>query len=284
MFLPAVTERSKRPCGRASVLLVASVALLLAGCRTLPPTATDTTSTATQPVPETAVTAVPPTETDTPAAIATPVFHADRSRPYVALTSDACQDESQPTGYDSRIVDILTATDTPATLFLGGLWVRHHAQVAAQLGANPLFELGNHSWSHPDFTTIDATRTAGEISRTQSIIQRTTGQTPVLFRFPYGRYDTQALALVSDAGLTAVQWDVESGDPDAGLSVGDLIDGVENETRNGSIIIMHLNGNGQHTAEALVYVIRNLRQRGFRFVTMSELLAEPAEIERQPIP
>ena len=213
-------------------------------------------------------------ETAEPALTISPtvVFHGSRDLPRVSLTFDACQDRGPVTGFDRPIIDILSDTGTPATLFLSGLWIRHHPQETAELAANPLFELGNHAWSHPDFERIDRGTMVREITDTQTLIARYTGHEPVLFRFPYGRYSATALETVTGHGLVPVQWDVEPGDPGPDVSVADILHTVERRTQNGSIIILHMNGNGQQTAEALAYVIRSLRQRGFDLVTVSQLL------------
>ena len=220
------------------------------------------------PVPE----AVSPTLSISP----TVVFHGSRDKPLVALTFDACQDRGAVTGFDRPIIDILTGTGTPATLFLSGLWIKHHPGETAELAANPLFELGNHSWSHPDFEHIDDAAMVREIVDTQTLIAQYSGREPTLFRFPYGRYSAAAVEIVAAQGLLAVQWDVEPGDPGPDVSVADILSTVERQTQNGSIIILHMNGNGRQTAEALAYVIRSLRERGYGFVTVSQLLEEAA--------
>lgn len=205
-----------------------------------------------------------------------PIDHGDRSQPLIVLTFDACESSEQITGYDEAVVNILADTGTPATLFLGGLWLNHHSRQAQALAANPLFELGNHSWSHPDFTTLTSTEMSAEIEQTQRAIARLTGRQPNLFRFPAGRYSSEALAAVNGYGLQAIQWDVASGDPDPHLATQAIIEQVIRQARNGSIVVMHLNEASPHTAEALPTIIRQLRERGYTFVTVSQLLAGKA--------
>lgn len=199
-------------------------------------------------------------------------IHGDRSQPYIALTFDACQAAGQPADYDEAIIRILDATGTPATLFLGGLWAQAHAAQTRALVANPLFELGNHSWSHPDFTAISPEEMSAEILRTQAILYNLTGRQPLLFRFPFDAYTDEGLAAVAQHGLRVIQGDVITGDADPRVSTGDIIDVVTTQAGNGSIIIMHVNGRGWHTAEALPAVIQRLRDQGYTFVTVSQLL------------
>ena len=94
-----------------------------------------------------------------------------------------------------------------------------------------------------------------------------------LFRFPYGTCNAQALKAVAKAGLPAIQWDVVTGDPMRGRSAKAIASTVLRGVRPGSIIIAHANGRGWNTAKALPLIIPKLRAKGYRFVTVSELLA-----------
>jgi len=175
-------------------------------------------------------------------------------------------------GYDAAIIRTLTETQTAATLFLGGLWVQSHPTQTRALAAVPYFELGNHSWSHPDLANLSAEETAAEITKTQQIIYRVAGRVPTLFRLPFGTYRPESLQVIARFGLIVIQWDVVSGDPDPNILAGDIVQAVITQATNGSIVIMHMNGRGWHTAEALPIIIDELSRRGFRFVTVSELL------------
>jgi peptidoglycan/xylan/chitin deacetylase (PgdA/CDA1 family) len=202
----------------------------------------------------------------------TAITHGDRSRPHIALTFDACQSPDRPTGYDEAIINILTETNTPATMFLGGLWMQRHPNQTQALAANPLFELGNHSWSHPDFTRLSSAEMSAEIMRTQQIMHTLTGQRPTLFRFPFDIYTDEAVAVVSQHGLRVISADVVSGDADPNVSAQAIVHQVTTQVENGSIVIMHINARGWHTAEALPMVIRQLCEAGYTFVTVSQLL------------
>jgi peptidoglycan/xylan/chitin deacetylase (PgdA/CDA1 family) len=201
------------------------------------------------------------------------ITHGDRSRPMVALTFDACQSKESVAGYDVAIIRTLTETHTAATLFLGGLWAESHPEETRLLAEVPYFELGNHSYSHPDFAAISREAMVEEITKTQEIIYELTGKRPTLFRLPFGTYTQEALNVIAGQGLRIIQWDVVTGDPDPNISAEDIIRAVETEARNGSIIIMHMNERGWHTAEALPTVIAKLKEKEFQLVTVSELLA-----------
>jgi peptidoglycan/xylan/chitin deacetylase (PgdA/CDA1 family) len=203
----------------------------------------------------------------------------------VALTFDLCQTLSPIAGYDGAIVDYLRAADVPATFFPSGRWLMTHTTRAMQLAADPLFELGNHSWSHPDLHSAGADHVANEILLTETalgdirIAARATCPAEALsvnplriFRFPYGSCSETSLAAANTAGEVVIQWDVVSGDPD-GTPARAIIRNVMAHVRPGSIVVMHANGRGTHTAEALRTLVPQLRAEGYRFATVSALLA-----------
>ena len=198
------------------------------------------------------------------------ITHGSRATKVVALTFDACQTH-KPSGYDAKIISILRATRTPATLVLGGRWMETHPAATRSLAADPLFEIGNHSYLHPHMTKITSAQVHQELQQTQDVMYRLTGKQGVLFRPPYGEYD---LALVREAarmGLKTLTWEVVTGDPDKNIKAPAIVRTVLTRARPGSVVIMHMNGRGWHTAEALPAVIRGLRARGYRLVTVSQM-------------
>ena len=202
--------------------------------------------------------------------------NGNRSDYKVALTFDLCQSEGDLAGYDSGIIQVLNETQTPATLFLGGLWMRDHQTETLELADNSLFELGNHSWSHEDFSAITSDEMQQEILRTQQFMYDLLGYQTNLFRLPYGTYTDESLNVINGQGLYIIQWDDVSGDPDPNFDAATILAEVQRTARKGSIIIMHGNGRGWHTAEALPGIIQSLRDQGYTLVTISELLSIPA--------
>jgi peptidoglycan-N-acetylglucosamine deacetylase len=200
------------------------------------------------------------------------ITHGDRAQPLIALTFDACQTLHQPAGYDAALIQVLRSTHTPATLFLGGYWMQTHPHQTQALATTPFFELGNHSWSHPDFTQLRPSMVRAEIAQTQTEAYQLTGRYPTLFRFPGGHSTLTVRAVVAALGLRMIQWDVVTADPSRRVSAQQIIQVILTHARNGSIIVMHMNGRGWHTAAALPTVIRELRARGYTLVTVSQLL------------
>jgi peptidoglycan/xylan/chitin deacetylase (PgdA/CDA1 family) len=199
------------------------------------------------------------------------VFHGGRNRKQVALTFDACATKIA-SGYDEEVIRVLIETRTPATLFLGGKWMLEHPDQTRRLAAVDLFELGNHSFLHPHMPRIPDDQVRQELEWTQIVMYSLTGRQAALYRPPYGEHDERISRIAADAGLITVQFDLASGDPDPGLSKERLVRSVTAGARSGSIVVMHMNGRGWKTAEALPDIIGELRSLGFSLVTVSEML------------
>lgn len=221
-------------------------------------------------------------------------------RKLIALTFDLCEQPGEVAGYDGAIIDYLRKENIKATFFAGGKWLRSHEERARQLMADPLFEIGNHSEAHRHFRGLAGDRLSNEIlgpQRSYEMIRARFAQTQcvhddpgaesripariTLFRFPYGACNPLALQAVHEQGLRAIQWDVATGDPSPTATAASIAHTMLTRTRPGSIILNHANGRGWHTAAALPLALPKLRQMGFEFVTVSELLeaGEPVVAE-----
>lgn len=193
--------------------------------------------------------------------------------PVVALTFDACATGRNTFGFDREVFEILKREQVPATVFVSGRWVEGHPDAARELAADPLFELGNHSYGHPPFSTLTRRKALSEIEETERAIAAL-GKKSVAFRPPYGDWAGWLPRITG--GLPVVLWDVVSGDAGGHLSASSMVEVVTRTVRPGSIVIFHINGRGPRTKHALPEIIRRLRAGGLRFVRVSELLATPA--------
>ena len=234
----------------------------------------------------------PPTLAPGPAGL-TPVF---KSAPHpgartVALTFDADMTADQgPRAaagehFDNpALIATLRRLEVPATVFMTGRWADEYPAEARSIGADPLFEVANHSYSHYAFTgdcyglpTVPAARMRSDVDRAFAAFRRAgVKRTVPYFRFPGGCYDRQALRSLTPAGVTAVQWDVVSGDAfatDSDAVAQQVLDGV----RPGSVVVMHCTRSAAPATERAVRaVVPKLRERGYRFVRVSELIGATA--------
>ncbi len=199
------------------------------------------------------------------------IAHGDRSRKRLALTFDACATRS-PSHYDTLVTKVLVETGTRATIFLGGKWMEEEQEQTLDLASHPQFELANHTFLHPHLKSVSDERIRQELALTQAVLYTLTGRVATFFRPPYGEYDERCVRIAASLGLHTVEFDLASGDPDVHATREKLIEYVTESAKNGSIIVMHINHRGWHTAEALPEIIRRLRGRGFELVTVGELV------------
>ncbi|MFF8945155.1 polysaccharide deacetylase family protein [Streptomyces sp. NPDC014864] len=180
------------------------------------------------------------------------------------------------------LIATLRSLKVPATVFMTGRWAEEYPEEARSIGRDPLFELANHSYSHYAFTgdcyglpRVSADRMRPDVERAYEEFRKAGVPHPMpYFRFPGGCYDQRALRALSGLGVTAVQWDVISGDAfatDADAVERQVLDGV----RPGSVVVMHCTRSAAPTTERVVRaVVPELRRRGYRFVKVSELIGE----------
>jgi len=202
------------------------------------------------------------------------VRHGPRRKKRIALTFDACSTQG-PSQFDEKVIRRLIDMKVPATLFLGGKWMEEHPDETQVLAMHPQFELANHTYLHPHLPRESDARVREEFARTQDMLYTLTGRHTTLFRAPYGEVDARTARLGAEAGMIAIQYDLASGDPDRRITAKRLIEHVSGRARNGSIVVMHMNGRGWKTADALPRIVLRLRKKGYKLVTVSELLGRP---------
>ncbi|PZG97943.1 polysaccharide deacetylase [Streptomyces sp. NTH33] len=179
-----------------------------------------------------------------------------------------------------ELIATLRALKVPATVFMTGRWAEQYPDQARSIGSDPLFELANHSYSHHAFTAdcyglpaVPADRMRSDVERAYEAFRKAGVEHAMpYFRFPGGCHDQRALRALSPLGVTAVQWDVVSGDAfatDADAVVRQVLDGV----RPGSVVVMHCTRSAAPTTERVVRaVVPELRKRGYRLVKVSDLI------------
>lgn len=227
------------------------------------------------------LTSAPPRPPEAPRVIR----HGPRNKKWVALTFDACSTQGHGI-FDEKVIRTLIKLDVPATLFLGGKWMEEHPDETQELATYKQFELANHTYRHPHLVRESDARVRDEIQLTQDMLFTLTGRSARLFRAPYGEIDARVAGLVGELGLISVQYDLASGDPDPKISSKRLAEYVADRSKNGSIVVLHMNGRGWQTAAALPRIVQRLRKDGYKFKTVSQLLAitEKTPVANIPAP
>ena len=204
-----------------------------------------------------------------------------------ALTFDMCELDTITTGCDVESMNFLITNKIPATLFVGGKWIRTHSKRVKELMNENLFEFANHNWSHGNCALLSEkglkaqilwTQAEYELLREELELENSNNKNfqkiPVLFRLPYGRSSNTALKIIDELGLRVIQWDVaaEAGDNSNLKRARKNAKKVADMTKSGSILLFHANLVPKGTVNLLRYVVEILKERGYEFVTVSELL------------
>ncbi|GIV18953.1 MAG: hypothetical protein KatS3mg023_0704 [Armatimonadota bacterium] len=185
----------------------------------------------------------------------------------VALTFDAGSSaEPVPT-----ILRALAQRGIHCTFFLTGQWIERNPEAARQI-AEAGHELGNHSWSHPTFTSLSDEQIREQLRRTEEIALQVCGRsTKPLFRPPFGARDERVRSVVAEEGYLTIYWTVDSWDSvKKDITPQMITDRVMRHIRPGAIVLMHCGS--EATAQALPQLLNALDAQGYRVVTVSELL------------
>lgn len=185
---------------------------------------------------------------------------------YIAMTFD----DGPSAKLTPPLLDILKERQMHVTFFVLGEMVKLHPEILKRAVAEG-HEIGNHSWDHPDLAKKSDDFVRSELDRTKDEITAAIGKPVTLMRPPYGSLSKEQRRWVhDDLGYTIVLWDVDPLDwkrPGPSVVEQRILEG----TRNGSIILSHDIHPG--TVEAMPDTFDKLLAKGYKFVTVSELLA-----------
>lgn len=186
--------------------------------------------------------------------------------PYIALTFD----DGPHATLTPKLLDILKEKGVKVTFFVLGESVAANPAILQRAAAEG-HEIGNHSWDHKALTKGGGAGVASEINQTNTAIENATGKKPTLVRPPYGATNaTITKRLNEEFGLKVVMWDVDPLDWKVRNSAHVKAE-ILKATKPGSIVLSH--DIHQTTVEAMAETIDALKEKGFKFVTVSELIA-----------
>lgn len=169
-----------------------------------------------------------------------------------------------------QILNILKQNKIKATFF----WIGRHLQIHPEIGKKVVAEghaIGNHTWNH-HYHEVDRPTAAREIEDTASLIYKITGVKTAMFRPPGGILNNGLAAYAQAQKMVVAMWSTdtfESYSP----SPQEIINTVLSNAQSGAVVLMH-DGGGDHsnTLKALPQIIAELKKRGYKFVTLPELL------------
>lgn len=193
-----------------------------------------------------------------------PIYCVEREEKVCSITFDC----AWGTEYTDEILKALKNCDVRATFFMVEFWTEKYPDFVKKIDESGC-EIGTHSSTHSYMSKLNAEGIKQELTASSEAIEKITGKKVELFRPPYGDYDDELIKTASELGYYTIQWDVDSLDW-KDLSAADIAMRVINGVKNGSIILMH--NNGLHTAEAVPIILETLKNRGYSFVPVGEII------------
>jgi len=182
-------------------------------------------------------------------------------------------DDGPSPSWTPKVLEILKENGIKATFFELGENVKEYPNVSKEILSQG-HEIGDHTWDHASLITLAPPEIEAEIQDTSQVIKQATGQSPQFLRPPYGDWNEDVLNMIASKGMKTIMWSVDSEDwktPGENIIIGN----VNIEMGNGAIILFHDGPEGLDRSQTLAVlpgIIKNLKEQGYEFVTMSELL------------
>ncbi len=201
-----------------------------------------------------------------------PIYSVQTPEKKIAISFDAAWGNE----FTQDILRILDQYQVKCTFFLVGFWIDEFPQDVKEI-ARRGHEIGSHSLTHPDMTTLSRDQILQELDQTAEKIQKLTGKSPELFRAPYGAYHNTLIETARSRGYQVIQWDVDSLDWKE-LPLEQIVERVVRNVTNGSIVLFH--NNAQLVRQYLPQILEKLQADGYEIVPVGDLiLRENYEID-----
>ncbi|MBR2876607.1 MAG: polysaccharide deacetylase family protein [Clostridia bacterium] len=193
-----------------------------------------------------------------------PIYCVETDTKQISVTFDAAWSAEDT----DEILEILNKYNARATIFVVGSWVDENPEAVKKF-YDAGHEIANHSDTHKLFSKASRQEVIKEIETCNKKIEAITGEKVKLVRAPSGDYDNKSIEVTDALGMKMIQWSVDSLDWKK-LSAQEMYSRVISKTENGSILLFH---NGvENTPEALRMILEKLKNDGYEFVTVSELI------------
>lgn len=195
--------------------------------------------------------------------------NGSRKEKLIALTFD---DGPHPKE-TNEILDVLDKYNVKGTFFVVGKHATWYSKPLIRASKEG-HEIGNHTFSHPDISNLSNDDIKKEMKDCEDTLVKLTGKKPTLFRPPYGSYSEDELSQIAkESGYKIILWTTIDARDWTNPPAAQISNEIINKVQNGDIILLHDYGT-ENTVKALNVIIPTMTQKGYRFVTVSELISE----------
>lgn len=167
-----------------------------------------------------------------------------------------------------QILEVLKQNDTKITFFMVGDWIDKFPEAVKKVYEDG-HEIASHSNTHPHVDNLTYEDNIEEVEKSNDKIEKITGQRTKIYRAPYGEYNNTVIKAAQDKGYYTIQWSLDTLDY-TGLTGDEMLNRIQDKLKAGDIILSH-NGT-KHTADSLDMLIKNIKQKGFEVVRVSDLI------------
>lgn len=193
-----------------------------------------------------------------------PIYNVQTEQKKVALTMNCAWNADDI----DTILKILQENNTKITFFMVGDWIDKFPEAVKKI-SEAGHEIASHSNTHPHVNNLSYEENIKEIEESNNKIEKITGSRTTIYRAPYGEYNDTVIKAAQDKGYYTIQWNLDTIDY-TGISGDEMWNRLKDKLKAGDIILSH-NGT-PHTADSLNMIIKNIKEKGFEVVKISDLI------------
>ena len=193
-----------------------------------------------------------------------PIYNVETNEKKVAFTMNCAWNADD---IDS-ILNTLKENNTKITFFMVGDWIDKFPETVKKIYEEG-HEIASHSNTHPHVNNLTYEGNIEEMEKSNDKIEKITGERTKIYRAPYGEYNNTVIQAAQDKGYYTIQWNLDTLDY-TGLTGDEMWNRIGDKLKSGDIILSH-NGT-KHTADSLDMLIKNIKQKGFEVVKVSDLI------------
>ena len=193
-----------------------------------------------------------------------PIYNVNTEEKKVAFTMNCAWNADDI----DNILETLEKENVKITFFMVGEWIDKYPEAVEKI-YKAGHEIANHSDTHKHVNNLSYEDNVKEIENANEKIKNITGEENKLYRAPYGEYNNTVIKAAKENGYITIQWNLDTLDY-TGITGEEMWDRIKNKINPGDIILSH-NGT-EHTADSLDMLIKNIKEKGFEIVRVSDLI------------